>query len=228
MSYTFFADHERLLYNGSDLVAGLAEARGAIDGGRAYAVSVFHDASGRVTEVDPRESESAFEERVRATFPGDAAGDVPGGASGADTVSDSTPGAAARSGPGRPKLGVVSREVSLLPRHWEWLNAQQGKASATLRRLVDEARRREAPQEAAARARDAAYRAMSQLAGDEPGYEEVSRALYSGRFVEVAAMTADWRPDVRDYLKRLVRAAAEASVRAAGAAESTVAARQGC
>ena len=49
---------------------------------------------------------------------------------------------------GRPRLGVVSREVTLLPRHWAWLSAQRGGASATLRRLVDDARRMNHEQDA--------------------------------------------------------------------------------
>src|ERR1700739_3037247 len=43
--------------------------------------------------------------------------------------------------PGRPKLGVVAREVTLLPRHWDWLATQPGGGSVALRKLVGEARR---------------------------------------------------------------------------------------
>src|ERR1700737_4007272 len=90
-------------------------------------------------------------------------------------------------GPGRPKLGVVAREVSLLPRHWEWLAAQSGGASATLRRLVEEARRGDGGQSRARAAREAAYRFMSALAGDFAGFEEATRALFADdhtRFAE--------------------------------------------
>lgn len=44
---------------------------------------------------------------------------------------------AARSGPGRPKLGVVAREVTF-PRHWDWPESQPNGVSAALRRLMDE------------------------------------------------------------------------------------------
>ena len=44
-------------------------------------------------------------------------------------------------GPGRPKLGVVAREITLLPRHWDWLAQQTGGASVAIRKLVEEARR---------------------------------------------------------------------------------------
>ena len=101
-------------------------------------------------------------------------------------------------GPGRPRLGVVAREVTLLPRHWDWLAAQPGGASVTLRRLVDESRRsgREADRER----RDIAYRAMSALAGDFAGFEEASRALFAGDRQRLAVQMARWPVDVRDYI----------------------------
>lgn len=100
-------------------------------------------------------------------------------------------------GPGRPKLGVVAREVTLLPRHWDWLNAQPGGASSTLRKLVEAARRTpEARRKAAA---EAAYRAMQALAGDLPGYEEALRALFAGDDKAFAARMADWPADIRAY-----------------------------
>src|SRR3569832_1254945 len=84
---------------------------------------------------------------------------------------------AAPAGPGRPKLGVVSREVSLLPRHWEWLEDQPNGASAALRRLVDEARKTEPEQQRRRRAQEALSRVLTALAGDLPTYEEATRAL---------------------------------------------------
>ncbi|MFC4452523.1 DUF2239 family protein [Deinococcus sonorensis] len=110
---------------------------------------------------------------------------------------------APRAGPGRPKLGVVSREVSLLPRHWDWLEQQRGGASATLRRLIDEARRHDAGPERERQRQEAAGRVMTALAGDLPGYEEASRALYAGRTDLLAEHTAAWPPDVRAYVLRL-------------------------
>lgn len=104
---------------------------------------------------------------------------------------------------GRPRLGVVAREITLLPRHWDWLATQPGGASATIRRLVDAARRDNAEADAARKAREAAYGAMTILAGDSPGYEEAARALFSGHAERFANLIADWPPDVRDYLLRL-------------------------
>ncbi len=70
---------------------------------------------------------------------------------------------------GRPRLGVVAREVTLLPRHWDWLATQSGGASAALRRLIDAARQSDAGTADARARRDAAYRVMAALAGDLPG-----------------------------------------------------------
>jgi len=105
-----------------------------------------------------------------------------------------------RSGPGRPKLGVVAREVTLLPRQWEWLETQRGGISAALRRLVDEARKREPDRERARRARDAAGTWMWNLAANLPNFEEASRALYAGDDARLTELTAAWPPDVREHL----------------------------
>jgi len=108
-----------------------------------------------------------------------------------------------RPGRGRPKLGVVAREVTLLPRHWEWLATQPGGASATLRRLVEEARRANEHADRAREAQTAVYRAMSVLAGDLRGYEEALRALYARDDSRFDSLTGDWPADVRAYIGRL-------------------------
>ncbi|MBB2200743.1 DUF2239 family protein [Gluconacetobacter tumulisoli] len=104
---------------------------------------------------------------------------------------------------GRPRLGVVAREVTLLPRHWEWLGMQAGGASQALRRLVDEARRSDNGQTQVKMARERAYRFLSGLAGDLPGFEEAARALFAGDGDAFAARMAAWPPDVRDHALRL-------------------------
>ena len=106
-------------------------------------------------------------------------------------------------GRGRPKLGVVAREVTLLPRHWEWLAMQRGGVSAALRRLVDEARRTDGGQTRSRIAQDAAYRFMSAMAGNLPGFEEASRALFAGDQDRFAAHSAAWPADVQAYAHRL-------------------------
>ena len=102
---------------------------------------------------------------------------------------------------GRPSLGVVAREVTLLPRHWEWLSRQRGGASAALRRLVEDASRKPA---GPAEARDSAYRFMSRMCGDRPGYEEALRALYRGDEERFRSLIAPWPEAIRDYLGELL------------------------
>lgn len=97
-------------------------------------------------------------------------------------------------GRGRPRLGVVAREVTLLPRHWDWLATQPGGASVVLRRLVDAARKEDAGNRRAAR--DATYRFMAAIAGDLPGFEAASRALFAGDDARFAEVIADWPQDI--------------------------------
>lgn len=101
---------------------------------------------------------------------------------------------------GRPKLGVTAREVTLLPRHWDWLATQPGGASVALRKLVEAARKADPEGDLALARRDAAYRFMSALAGDLPGFEEASRALFSGDIKRLKACLADWPGDVGDQV----------------------------
>lgn len=107
-------------------------------------------------------------------------------------------------GPGRPRLGVTSREISLLPRHWDWLDQQPQGASAALRRLVDAARQAEPDKGRARRVRDAVGRSMTELAGDLPGYEEAYRALDAKDGARFKAQTKAWPKDVRSYLQSRV------------------------
>lgn len=113
----------------------------------------------------------------------------------------------ARAGPGRPKLGVVSREVSLLPRHWEWLERQPSGISAALRRLVEEAIRRDPDEERTRLAREATHRVMTALAGDLPHYEEAARALFARDSKRFAQQIRRWPADIRDHLARMVEGA---------------------
>ncbi|MFC0240848.1 DUF2239 family protein [Rhodopseudomonas telluris] len=110
-------------------------------------------------------------------------------------------------GRGRPKLGVVAREVTLLPRHWEWLGQQRGGASVALRRLVDDARRASADADRIRAAQEAAHRFMTVMAGDRPDYEEAARALFAGDSAKFARCTATWPVDIRDHARRLAQPA---------------------
>ncbi|MBS0518956.1 MAG: DUF2239 family protein [Proteobacteria bacterium] len=146
-------------------------------------VLVFDDTSGAVIDLDLRGTDEEIVARLAA------------------------PGAADAEAPtrtrGRPKLGVVAREVTLLPRHWEWLSAQPGGASQALRRLVDEARRADGGRSAARMAQEAAYRFMSAMAGDFPGFEDASRALFAGDRSALAERLRPWPADISAYAQRL-------------------------
>ncbi len=150
--------------------------RAALDAHATTPLRAFDEATGRALEFDLRGSQGD----VRARF-----------------------GGAEPKKPGRPKLGVAAREVTLLPRHWDWLAAQPGGASATLRRLVERARSKGEGVDQARAAQEATYRFMSEALGDHAGFEEASRALFAcdgERFAEIAGR---WPADLADYARRL-------------------------
>jgi hypothetical protein len=172
---TAFRGHA-LLAAGPLIEVALA-VKAALDQGPAETVLMFDDATGGLVDIDLRGGRAEIEAWLAEA-----------GAGPAETE---------RRGRGRPKLGVVAREVTLLPRHWEWLEAQPGGASVTLRRLVEAARR--GADRSGRGAREAAYRFMSALAGDLPGFEEASRALFAGDRPRLEAEIAAWPADLRDY-----------------------------
>jgi hypothetical protein len=155
-------------------------------------VLIFSDLTGEPIEVDFRGTPEEVLKRL---------GDSPG---------EAAPAPPARHGPrssGRPRLGVVAREVTLLPQHWEWLSSQPGGASVTLRKLVHEARRASEGKDRVRRSQEAAYRVMSALAGDAPGFEEATRALFAGNRERFDALVGAWPGDVRDYARELAAGA---------------------
>lgn len=190
-SYTAFDGHRRVA---SGPLATVAVAvRQAAGDAMSGTIVIFDDATGRSIDLDLRGTADDIRARY-APVPGEAS--APAG---------EPAGAAEQRSRGRPKLGVVSREVTLLPRHWDWLAAQPGGASVALRKLVEDARRTHA---AADRRRDAqarAYHFMSAIAGDLPGFEEAARALYANDLERMAALIADWPDDVRDHALALAR-----------------------
>jgi len=189
--YACFAE-AKLLARG-DLRAVATAAKAWLEAGGAEPVAVFADETGRPVDLDLRGSLDEVLARVGGAEPD------------ADSTDDVPP---KRQGPGRPKLGVVSKEVTLLPRHWEWLAQQPGGASVTLRRLVEAARRSGAAADAARRSQEAAYRFMSAMAGDCPGFEEASRAFFAHDYVRFEQLVEPWPRDVRDHARRLVARAA--------------------
>jgi hypothetical protein len=188
--FTAFAGPRRLT-TGSRAEAAVAAKR-ALEAQVREPILVFDDATGRVVDVDLRGTDEDVRLRAEAQ-------EVP--RAGLDAV-DPAPAPEQRAR-GRPRLGVVAKEVTLLPRHWAWLAAQRGGASATLRRLVDEARRNSGRRDQVRRAQDAAYRFMLAVGGDLPGYEEATRALFAGDAERFEAHTAAWPPDLREHGRRL-------------------------
>jgi hypothetical protein len=197
-SYTAF-DGDRRIASGTLAEVALA-AKEAIGGQRPHDVLVFDDATGRVVDLYLKGSPEEVAAR-HALEP-----ETDGGETSAKEPADR--GAPPRRrGRGRPKLGVVGREVTLLPRHWEWLASQPGGASAALRRLVERARKENAGADRVRRAREVAYRFLSAMAGDRPGFEEATRALFAGDRAKLEAETDGWPADVRDYALKLAAGA---------------------
>jgi hypothetical protein len=140
---------------------------------------VFDDATGRQVDLDTR----GTPEEISARY--------------------SEPAPAEPRGRGRPRLGVVAKEVTLLPRHWDWLSSQPGGVSVALRKLVDQARRDSGDRDRIRAAQEAAYGFMSAIAGNLPGFEEASRALFAYDRRRFGELIAGWPEDVRDYGIRL-------------------------
>jgi len=155
-------------------------------------ILIFSDATGRAIDLDLRGDTEAVLARLAKPA---AAGAT------AEAASPSEP-----RGRGRPKLGVVAREVTLLPRHWEWLNTQPGGASVALRKLVEQARRANGDADRNRAARDAAYHFMSAMAGNLSGFEEASRALFADDRRNFMRLIAAWPADIRDHAVNLAYA----------------------
>jgi len=153
-------------------------------------IIIFSDSSGQPIDLDLR----GTERDVIARLPKPA---TPANAEPEEATSTEPRGR------GRPKLGVVAREVTLLPRHWEWLGAQPGGASVALRKLVEDARRANGDADRARAARDAAYRFMSAMAGNLAGFEEASRALFADDRRRFVGLIAGWPDDIRDHVVKL-------------------------
>ena len=186
--FTAFMGHQRLA-EGPLAEVALAVMTAARTPG-AEPIIIFDDATGRPIDLDLR----GTERDILARLPSPA----PQPETAADAAATTEP-----RGRGRPKLGVVAREVTLLPRHWEWLNAQPGGASVALRKLVEDARRANGDRDRARAARDAAYHFMSVMAGNLGGFEEASRALFADDRRRMAGLIAGWPDDIRDHVVKL-------------------------
>lgn len=188
-------DGQRLLARGAlaDVALSVKQAQAA----RAdAAILVFDDQSGKQVDLDLRGGEADIRKRYQAP------------AATAAPADDTDTAEAAPRGRGRPKLGVVPREVTLLPRHWDWLAAQPGGASVALRKLVEQARRDNEARDQQRQRQEAAYHFMSSMGGNLPGFEEATRALYADDRAGFVRQVAEWPRDVRDYAMGLAWAEA--------------------
>lgn len=177
-TYTAFVGVERLVRG--TLEETLRTTKKRLDAEPELSVLIFEDATGKQVDFNLHGSLEQVMARARPAPP-------------------------ERAGPGRPKLGVVSREVSLLPRHWEWLERHPQGISAALRRLVEEASKRAPDEDKAREARAAASRFMWVMGGDLPRFEEASRALFAGNKLGFAELTRFWPAHVREHLDDLLR-----------------------
>jgi hypothetical protein len=191
-SYTSFNGHKRIA-SGSLTVNALA-VKHTLASEVPTPLLTFCDKTGQVVDIDMRGSDADMLARL-----------PPEGnqLQGNESALISSEESGEPRGRGRPKLGVVAREVTLLPRHWDWLAAQRGGASVTLRKLVEEARRASVDRDQQRQTKERAYHFMSTMAGDMAGFEEASRALFANDAAKFHQLTEAWPADVRDYLRNL-------------------------
>ena len=188
-SFTSFDGWKSIAY-GSLETNALAVKR-AMESGPSGPVLTFNDHTGCVLEIDIRGTDAETLARLQAESPNDAVKE-------SESVEADQSSLQPR-GRGRPKLGVIAREVTLLPRHWDWLSAQPGGASVALRKLVEGAKRSAATRDDRRRTQERAYQFMSVMAGDMASFEESTRALFAGDSHKYIQLVAEWPGDVRDY-----------------------------
>ncbi|MDO9181477.1 MAG: DUF2239 family protein [Bacteriovorax sp.] len=176
-TYTAF-DGNKLLFQGplSDIVLKIKKRLGKAENS---SILIFSDSTGKTMDFNFQGNERDVQRRLEVY------------------VTEEVP--KDNSGPGRPKLGVISREVSLLPRHWEWLATQSGGASSTLRTLVEEAKKKLTNGNQIKQAQERTYKFISAIAGDFEGYEEALRALYKRDENNFLIQIQGWPNDVKNH-----------------------------
>lgn len=191
--FTSFDGWKRIAYG--NLETNALAVKRALESDPAGPVLTFDDSTGCVLEIDIRGTDAETLARLPQAF---------------STVEvqqpesvEPEPTASQPRGRGRPKLGVIAREVTLLPRHWDWLSAQPGGASVALRKLVEEGKRSTATRDGQRRTQERVYRFISVMAGDMANFEESTRALFAGDSHQFIQLTAEWPGDVRDYARGL-------------------------
>ncbi|WP_338693910.1 DUF2239 family protein [Bradyrhizobium sp. 26S5] len=185
-AYVAFEGEHRI--GAGDLPEVARAARQLLDQRKDAAILVFDGRTSALVDIDFRGSIDDVLARLPKPAP---------------PLDEEPPAPAVPRGPGRPKLGVVAREITLLPRHWDWLAQQKGGASVAIRKLIDEARRSSGDKDRTRSAQDAAYRFMTVMAGNRPHYEDAIRALFAHDRRRFATLIADWPADIRDHAVRL-------------------------
>lgn len=190
--YVAFVGHSRIASGTLSDVARVVRTR--IDADSTASIAVFNASTSAPMDLDLRGTPEEVAEKAGllvAGFPGKAFA----------IAEPSKPG------PGRPKLGVVGREVTLLPRHWDWLSHQPGGASVTLRKLVETARKQGQGEQKIRQTQDVAHRFMYAIAGDLPGFEEAARALYAWDLPRLEQLIGEWPQDIRDHVMGILERA---------------------
>ena len=179
-----FEGHE--LIAAGPLAAVVLVVKQVITRGETAPVLIFEDANSQPVELDLRGSADDIVARLAAA-----------------PVTDEATTEAAPRGPGRPKLGVVAREITLLPRHWDWLSTQTGGASVALRKLVETASRAGEKRDQKRQAQEICYRFLSAIAGNLAGFEEATRTLFADDAAGFDAAVTPWPEAVRDHAQTL-------------------------
>lgn len=172
------------------------KVKAVVDRGERAPLLIFDDSTSELIEVDFRGTAEDVVARLAATPDANAPSPSPAPAE-----------VETRRKPGRPRLGVIAKEVTLLPRHWKWLNRQPGGASVAMRKLVEEARRVNETKDRVRCAQEVAYRFMSAMAGNEPGFEEALRCLFAADQPRFNSLIDSWPIDIRDHTRKLAAGA---------------------
>lgn len=198
---TYIAFDGNLRLATGPLAAVALKVKQACDARPLARILVFNATTSELIDFDYRGTPAQMLRRLKASMP-QAAAATPAAPEPAMAAERAAP-----AGPGRPRLGVVAREVTLLPRHWEWLSAQPGGASVALRKLVEHARRASASSDSIRQAQASAYRFMSAMAGNLDGFEEAARALFAPDRAKFDNLVAAWPADVQAHLQQLAEPA---------------------
>lgn len=188
-TYTSFMGHRRIA--SGPMLANVLAVKKALESKLNDPVLIFDDVTGSFVDVNTQGTDEELAQRYAQVDVAEPE---------AEQVETETP-----RGRGRPKLGVVPREVTLLPRHWDWLATQPGGASVALRKLVEEARRASSAKDQHRQAQERSYNFMTAIGGDLPGFEEAMRALFADELERFKALLAAWPEDVREHAVKLAQ-----------------------